>query len=135
QTYGVPLYAISIQNELAFHEDYSSCVYTAPLYVKAIKAVAQAFAHYGVGTKIEAPEDVGVGRTGNTGILARQFMYIDAVRNDPEAMKDVSFYSVHGYASDPATPGRSPEMWREYWNGRPALNYPSPNWTGILNDA
>src|SRR5436190_734196 len=26
QTYGVPFYAISIQNELAFHETYNSCV-------------------------------------------------------------------------------------------------------------
>src|SRR5205085_2467937 len=43
--------------------------------------------------------------------------------------------SVHGYASEPATPGRSPEMWREYWSGRPASSYPTPNWTGILNDA
>jgi hypothetical protein len=39
-TYGVPLYAISIQNELDFDEDYFSCFYpVTSIYVAAIEAL------------------------------------------------------------------------------------------------
>jgi O-glycosyl hydrolase len=135
QTYGVPFYAISIQNELAFHEPYNSCVYTPGLYVKALKAVSDAFDHYGITTKIQGPEDVGVGSTSNLGILQRDFSYINAVRADPVAMADLDLYSIHGYATETSTPNRSPEMWRQYWSGRPAASYPAPNWAGISFDA
>jgi O-glycosyl hydrolase len=126
QTFGVPFYAISIQNELAFHESYNSAVYSPQLYVKALKAVANAFHQYGITTKIEGPEDVGVGVPSNPWILARQFSYIDAIRNDPEAMADLDIYSIHGY--------ESPEMWQQYMDGRPGSKYPAPNWNGIASD-
>src|SRR5205823_4060952 len=55
QHYGVQFYAVSLQNEPAFHEDYGSCVYSPGLYVKALKAVADAFHHYGIATKLMGP--------------------------------------------------------------------------------
>jgi O-glycosyl hydrolase len=116
QAFGVPFYAISIQNELAFSEPYNSCVYTPQLYVDALKAVKNAFVEFGITTKIEGPEDVGVGSTTNTSILARQMSYINAVNADPAAQAALDIYSVHGYADDNNTPGRSPTMWANYWN-------------------
>ena len=117
KAYGVHLSAISIQNELAFHEYYSSAVYSPDLYVKAVKAVDHWFKIYGITTKIIGPEDVGVGATDNTGILNRQMAYIKALRADPEALAAVDTYAIHGYANDGVTSMRSPEMWSRYWNG------------------
>jgi O-glycosyl hydrolase len=138
QAYGVPFYAISIQNELAFSEpDYSSCEYTPQLFVDAVKAVHDAFAQYGITTKIIGPEDVGVGQTYNPWQLWRQMQYINAIRADPVAMADLSAYAIHGFADDSTTPGRSPTMWDQYVNGRSAAQYPAPYnawFTGIGND-
>ncbi|MDB5328421.1 MAG: hypothetical protein JWM57_3990 [Phycisphaerales bacterium] len=117
KAYGVHLSAISIQNELAFHEYYSSAVYSPELYVKAVKAVDHWFKIYGITTKIIGPEDVGVGATDNTGILNRQMAYIKALRQDPAALAAVDTYAIHGYANDGVTSMRSPEMWSRYWNG------------------
>ena len=137
QEFGVPFYAISIQNELAFHEPYSSAVYYPELYVKAVKAVKQAFTHYGITTKIQGPEDVGLGSPEDPSIADRTFKYINAVRNDPEAMAAVDIYSTHGVMWE--TIGgiqtfRSPIMWSQFLNGRPAELYPAPNWVGVAND-
>jgi O-glycosyl hydrolase len=116
EAYGVPFYAISIQNELAFTEQYNSCVYTPQIYVDALKAVASAFREYGITTKIEGPEDVGVGSSTDQTILNRQMAYINAVRADPEAMADLGIYSIHGYSSDGASSSRSPTQWAKYWS-------------------
>ena len=75
QKWGTPVYALSIQNELAFREPYNSSVYDPALYVKAIKAVSDAFDHYGITTKLMGPEDVGVGSTGNPWVLKRQMKF------------------------------------------------------------
>jgi O-glycosyl hydrolase len=137
QTYGIQMYAVNIQNELAFDESYSSCEYTPQIFVDAIKAVHNAFVEYGITTKIGGPDDVGVGPTDDPWLLWRQMQYIDAVRADPVAMADLDMYNIHGYAMDPSTPFRSPTMWDEYLNGRSPDQYPSPSgawWTGIAND-
>jgi O-glycosyl hydrolase len=138
QKFGVPLYAISIQNELAFSEPYNSAVYDPALYVKALKAVASSFDHYGITTKLIGPEDVGVGSTSNPWVLKRQMNYIDAIRADADAKAALDVYAIHGYADDGVTDNRSPAMWSQYWNGRPQSQYPNPAnawWTGIKNDA
>jgi len=133
QAYGVKMYAISIQNELAFHEYYSSCVYSPKEYVYAVKAVSRWFRKYGIDTKIIGPEDVGVGSTTDRGIVERQMSYIKAVRQDPEAMAAVSDWAIHGYANDGVTSQRSPEMWDEYWNGHQGSSSYT-TWTGIKTD-
>ena len=130
QAFGTPMYAISIQNELAFREGYSSCVYSPKLYVDAVKAVAHWFKVYGITTKLIGPEDVGVGSTTKLSILKRQMNYIDAVRNDKEAFAALSGYAIHGYADDGVTQTRSPEEWSAYWNGRTG----NQSFTGIRND-
>ena len=137
EIFGLPFYAISIQNELAFSVAYSSCVYTPQIYVDAVKAVHDAFVQYGITTRIIGPEDVGVGQTYNPWQAWRQMQYINAVRSDPQAMADLSAYAIHGFADDGSMPGRSPTMWDQYVNGRSPADFPSPAgawWTGISND-
>ncbi len=130
QAYGVPIYALSIQNELAFHQSYTSAVYSPELYVNAVKAVSRWFRKEGIHTRLIGPEDVGVGSTNDPYILKRQMTYIKALRADPEASAAIWGYAIHGYADDGITESRSPEMWREYWAGRDDR----PNWTGIAED-
>ncbi|MBC7784428.1 MAG: hypothetical protein H7144_11370 [Burkholderiales bacterium] len=130
RAYGVPLYAISIQNELAFHEPYHSCVYTPELYVNAVKAVSRWFRKEHIKTKLLGPEDVGVGSEKDPYILARQMDYIKALRADREAYEAIWGYAIHGYANDGITPQRSPAMWDQYWNGRSG----QPTWKGIEKD-
>jgi O-glycosyl hydrolase len=139
ENFGVTLPAISLQNELAFSEPYNSCVYSPQLYVDTLKAVHQVFVQYGITTKIIGPDDMGVGPSDDAWILWRQMQYIDAVRADPEAMADLSAYSIHGVAGDqlpddqnPANDllRRDPTMWDQYENGR--TDYPT--WAGIGGD-
>lgn len=130
RAFGVPIDAVSLQNELVFHEPYHSCVYNPALYVKTIKTVAQVFSQMGITTKLIGPEDVGVGSTSDPYKLRRQFTYIDAIRADPVANAAIYGYAIHGYASDGVSANRSPEMWGQYWNGRTVY----PTWTGISND-
>jgi O-glycosyl hydrolase len=102
QHFGVPMYAVSIQNELAFDQvspsrptdpfnGFNSCVYSPQIFVDAVKAVADAFAHYGITTKIMGPEATA----------ADEFRYINALRADPAALADLDLYNIHG--SVPAT--------------------------------
>ena len=133
KAFGVHLDGVSIQNELAFHEPYSSAVYDPKLYVKAVKAVNRWFKEYGIKTKIIGPEDVGVGSTADRGILSRQMAYIKALRRDKTAFNAVDVYAIHGYANDGVTFQRSPEMWSRYWNGYDGT-HDYNTFNGIKND-
>jgi O-glycosyl hydrolase len=112
QAYGVPLYAVSIQNEPRFAEPYASCVYSDSQYVAAINAVGAEFARDGITTKIMAPEDVGV----DGGWITQQQMgYLNALKADPTAGNYVNFYAIHGYSGDgPLASGES--YWADYYN-------------------
>lgn len=131
QAYGVPLYALSIQNELAFREPYSSALYSPALYVKAIKVVAYHFRKHGITTKLIGPEDVGVGAESDPNILARQMSYIKAIRADREAREAIYGWAIHGYANDGVNSYRSPAMWSQYLHGRSG---PGASWIGIKAD-
>ena len=111
QTYGVPLYAVSIQNELRFSEPYPSTVYTPDQYVAALKAVGAEFAADGIKTKIMGPEDVGV----DSGFLTNnQMSFINAVKADPVAKSYLSFYAVHGYSGNGSTASSQGANWADY---------------------
>ena len=117
KAFGVTLDAISLQNEPAFHEGYSSCVYDPTRYVKALEAVHHWFDVYGLKTELIGPEDVGVGSTANKGPLQRQMAYVKAIDAAGDA-SDLAGYAIHGYADDGQGQGmRSPEMWENYVNG------------------
>ena len=140
QHFGVPVYAISLQNELVFSEPYNSAVYSPELYVKALKAVGREFERNGITTKIQGPEDVGVGVSSDPWVLWRQMQFINAVRADPEAAGYLDIYSIHGYAGDGFSAGGSStgaQMWQQYLHGRSAEDYPTPAyawWEGVGDD-
>lgn len=113
QSYGVPLYAVSIQNELRFTEPYPSTVYDPARYVAAIKAVGAELAADGITTKIFGPEDVGV----DSGYLTdNQMSFINAIKADPVASQYLRIYAVHGYSGNGVNPGSSRNNWTDYNN-------------------
>ena len=113
QAYGVPLYAVSLQNELRFWEPYPSTVYSPSNYVAALNAVGAEFARDGITTKIDGPEDVGVD---GGSITAAQMSYINAVKADPTANQYLGFYSIHGYAGNGVAAGGGQANWAQYYN-------------------
>ena len=113
QSYGVPLYGVSIQNELRFWEPYPSTVYSPSDYVNALKAVGAEFARDGITTKLIGPEDVGVD---GGDITAAQMSYINAIKADPVAASYLSTYIIHGYSGNGVSPGSSEANWADYWS-------------------
>jgi glucuronoarabinoxylan endo-1,4-beta-xylanase len=112
QAYGVPLYAVSIQNEPRFAEPYPSTVYSDSQYVAAINALGAEFAKDGITTKIMGPEDVGV----DGGWITQQTMgYINAIKADPTASNYLGFYAIHGYSGD-APAATCEANWTDYYN-------------------
>lgn len=69
--YGVPVFALSIQNEPFFSETYDSCLYSPEEMRDTIRAVADAFAKWRVPTRLMAPEDHAD--------IPRWFTYVDAL--------------------------------------------------------
>jgi O-glycosyl hydrolase len=127
QTYGVPVYAISIQNELRFKEPYNSCIYTPNEYAAAFAAVAKEFARCNLSTKLMGPEDVGVGEPGNSSFIANQMSFINALKKNDDAWKALSIFCIHGYAGDGASPiAGVGENWAKYWSE--IKDYGKPSW-------
>jgi len=117
QAWGVPVYAISIQNELRFKEPYNSCLYKPDEYVKAFIAVAKEFARCDITTKLMGPEDVGVGEPGNDSFINNQMSFINAIRENEDAWKAMKIFCIHGYAGDGASPvSGAGESWGKYWD-------------------
>jgi len=138
-TYGVPFYAISIQNELDFEEYYNSCLYALPPgYLAAIKAVRAELDKYPdlAGIKIMGPEDVLGGDpygmwqygAGNTA-TAKNLQFLQAVGADTNAAAAESFFCIHGYASDGVqAAGATPVPWNWWangWGASPAAGIPA----------
>lgn len=91
--YGVPIYAIGVQNEPYFVEPYDSCVYRdGAEYAAMVKAVGKMFADMKIDTKIFGPEDM-------TKFPDRVLKtYIKPVMADPEAAKYYDIFATHGYS-------------------------------------
>jgi O-glycosyl hydrolase len=122
--WGVPISAVSIQNEPAFSVWYNSTTYTPDRYVKALKATYAAFLENDMQTRLFGPEDVGVGVPTDPGLQWRSWSYINAVLADPIASEAMDFWAVHGYdASGAGAPDASGIMWRQFWEGRDDPNY------------
>jgi O-glycosyl hydrolase len=145
-TYGVPFYAISIQNELDFDEFYNSCFY--PLtngYLAALKAVRAELNQYPdlAGIKIMGPEDVlggdayGMWQYGSGSTTAdKNLQFLQGVGEDPVAAAAEAFFCIHGYDSDgvsaaSATPTQW-DWWAQGWGTSPAAGIPA-NVAGFAN--
>ena len=137
--YGVPFYAISIQNELNFPEFYHSCVYaTAPEYIAALKAVRKEFDAQPdlKNILIVGPEDLLGGDPyamwqfgGGATATHKNLQYVTAVEKDPESAAALGFFCIHGYANDGASAvGADSQSWRRWtdgWKESPAPGIPS----------
>jgi glucuronoarabinoxylan endo-1,4-beta-xylanase len=97
KTFGVHIYAVSLQNELAFSEFYNSCIYTPETFRDTIKAVKEQMNKWGCTTLLMGPEDVGAGSDFQ---VQREMGYIHAAELDPAADKALDLFNVHGYADD-----------------------------------
>jgi glucuronoarabinoxylan endo-1,4-beta-xylanase len=96
---GVPLYAVSIQNEPDIAVTYESCFWNASQMVKFVKNNAPT-----IGTKIIAPESFNFNHT-----------ISDALLNDPAAAANLSIVGGHiyggGIASYPLAVSKGKEFW------------------------
>lgn len=137
--YGVPFYAISIQNELDFEEFYNSCFYpNSAGYIAAIKALRAELDKYPdlAGIKIMGPEDVlggdpyGMWQYGSgSTAAAKNLQFLQGVGADPVAAAAESFFCIHGYANDGVqAAGATPTQWNWWANGwgtSPAAGIPA----------
>jgi O-glycosyl hydrolase len=138
-TYGVPFYAISIQNELNFDEFYSSAFYPRTSgYIAAIEALRTELDAYPdlAGIKIMGPEDVlggdysmwgyGSGATAS----AKNLQFLQAAGASPAAAAAEAFFCIHDYdadsvqANDPG-PITDWNWWVNGWGTSPAPGIPA----------
>jgi O-glycosyl hydrolase len=139
QAYGVQFHAISIQNELNFEEFYNSCTYPLSAgYIAALKAVRAEFDLYPdlAPIQIMGPEDLlggdayGLWQYGGGGsTIHKNLQYLQNIFADPQASNALSFFCIHGYASDGvnaanATPTQW-NWWANGWTASPAPGIPS----------
>jgi glucuronoarabinoxylan endo-1,4-beta-xylanase len=96
---GVPLYAVSVQNEPDVTVTYESCYWNAAQMVNFVKNNAQS-----IGVKIIADESMNFSRT-----------ITDAILNDPAAAANLSIVGGHLYggvaASYPSARSKGKEVW------------------------
>ncbi len=139
--FGVPIDALSIQNEPRFSQDYNSMVLTPAEYARALAAVATELSRVGLATRLFGPEDVGYGAPGDHGLLDQQLAFIRAVMDEPTAAAAIDAFAVHGYGGDgiDSSGHAAPGNWRYYWSaiegyGRPSWQTESgggsPQWDG-----
>ncbi len=138
-TYGVKLYAISIQNELNFETFYNSCTY--PLssgYIAALKAARAELDKYDdlKTIRIMGPEDLlggdGYGMWqygGGSDVTHKNLQYLTEIAKDADAAKAIDFFCIHGYAADGVNAaGATPEQWQWWadgWQTSPGAGLPA----------
>jgi hypothetical protein len=138
-TYGVPLYAVSIQNELDFDEFYNSCFYPKTTgYLAAIEALRAELDLYPdlASIKIMGPEDVLGGDysmwqygSGST-TQAKNLQFVQAVGANPVASAAEAFFCIHDYDADSMEAGDPVPItdwtwWVNGWGTSPAPGIPS----------
>lgn len=137
QHYGVPIYAVSIQNEVSFENPFDSASYSKGpdgkqeqwwQYAAALKAVKDEFTRLHIRTKIMGPHMSQVGpRPSDPWGLWHQMSYIEAVKAHPDpALIDFLFaYNSNGYMG---TSEGAVKMWAAYYSGQHELPGDWPRW-------
>jgi len=128
--FGIPIYGLSIQNEVSFENPFDSTTYAKGAdgresqwwqYAAALKAVKDEFRGHGVQTRIMGPHVAHVGQTpSNPWGLLHQTSYIAAVKAHPDAelIDFVWSYNCNGYLDvDEA----AVKMWAAYYRGKDAV--------------
>lgn len=96
---GIPLYAVSLQNEPDVTVTYESCYWNAAQMVKFLKNNAPT-----IGVKIIADESMNFNRT-----------ITDAILNDTVAVSNLSIVGGHQYGSSPASYPLAKSRGKEVW--------------------
>jgi len=103
-TYGIPLYAVSVQNEPDFSASYQSMLYTSQNFHDFIVNLGPTFAAKNPGVKLIMPEE-----------SHWQFGLAGATIADPTTTAYVNIYAAHGYGNtSPTAPSLPPgaELWQ-----------------------
>jgi glucuronoarabinoxylan endo-1,4-beta-xylanase len=91
---GVPIYAVSIQNEPDINQNYPSCLWTAQQIHDVVPYVYSAFQTAGVGnTLLMIPEE-----------SSWDFSYASTAMNDPSVAEDVGILAAHAYSGTAVAP-------------------------------
>ncbi|UCF38061.1 MAG: hypothetical protein JSU96_04180 [Acidobacteriota bacterium] len=140
QRFGLPLYALSLQNEISFENPFDSCTYSLAegpdqdgdgdkdpegghwwQYAEALAAARDAFAHYGVATKIKGPHMGNLGESpASPWALSDQMRFIEAVVNhrDKTLIDFIDYYNSNGYWGNDSD---AVKMWHAYLWGQDSL--------------
>ncbi|MBM4170137.1 MAG: xylanase [Ignavibacteria bacterium] len=124
---GVPLYAISVQNEPDWNASYESCLWNASEMTKFVKEQGKK-----VGTRLIAPESLGFNPT-----------IANAILNDSAAAANLDIVGGHIYGVTPSGYPLAAEKGKEVWmteylinSGNPPSNFSiDTGWTGGLQTA
>ena len=91
---GVPIYAVSIQNEPNINQNYPSALWTAQQFHDVVPYVYSAFQAAGVGsTLLMMPEE-----------SSWDFSYASTAMNDPTVAADIGILAGHAYGGTIAAP-------------------------------
>jgi len=155
QAYGVPFYAISLQNENTFENPFDSCTYRfgegdtngagtmGPdgqwwQYANALKAVKDEFELQGITScKIKGPHTARIGDTPASPFMLNQNMkFIQAVKNhsDSQLIDFLSIYNCNGYLGSSE---ENVKTWAGWWKGKAAVPGSWASWCyapGVQND-
>lgn len=122
-----------------FEEFYNSCTYPlSAQYIAALKAVRAEFDQYAdlAPIKLMGPEDLlggdayGMWQYGSGATAVhKNLQYLQNIAADPVAASALSFFCIHGYASDGVTAaGATPTQWNWWldgWTTSPAAGIPA----------
>jgi len=118
---GIPLFAISLQNEPEFAEPYNSCVYTPDEMRETLRAVGRAFKKEGIHTKIYVPE----------ALPAQHHLmdFFNAINHDPEVSHYASAFAIHNYDKDGMNVGGAgAREWQQYDSAARKVNPSKELW-------
>ena len=102
---GINVDAFSIQNEPAFPEPYSSCVYSAESYAAVFKTVGLRLRDEGYKPRMIFTEDIGD--------LGRYNTFVKLITKDPISSTFADIAAVHSYAANGITAGSTDaNLWR-----------------------
>ncbi len=107
QQTGIELYALGLQNEPEFPEDYNSCVYTPVQMREALRVVGRKFKQDGIKTKIYIPE----------ALPAQRHLpdFFNAVNEDEETRNYADIFAIHNYDTDGINVGGAGSKdWQEF---------------------
>jgi glucuronoarabinoxylan endo-1,4-beta-xylanase len=110
---GVDVYALSLQNELAFSQPFNSCTYTTYWYCELLNAVVPIIKQSYPEIKIFGSENMlhMEGKEENW-----RWFYHNAIKNNQNAPDNIDAFAVHGYNDGvaPTTGSSLAKMWTNH---------------------